>query len=91
MVIMGFPNAGMSSHLNALCRLGVNGNSAAGVTTAIQTRVKISADPPVYLFDTPGIFDPHIIHPVQGLKIALSGMSCTLTTRRDKTSIFNFK
>lgn len=45
----------------------------AGVTTAIQTRVKIWNDPPVYLVDTPGILDVEIKNAISGLKIALVG------------------
>lgn len=45
------------------------------MTTAIQTRVKIFEDPPIYLVDTPGIFDPRVSSPLEGLKISLTG--CT--------------
>ncbi|KAJ3187024.1 Mitochondrial GTPase [Gaertneriomyces sp. JEL0708] len=79
MVVVGLPNVGKSTMINALRALGVKKGKVsavgptAGVTITIQTRVKIYEDPPVYLVDTPGIFDPHITHPVEGLKIALTG------------------
>ncbi|KAJ3307288.1 Mitochondrial GTPase [Kappamyces sp. JEL0829] len=78
-VVVGAPNVGKSTLINGLRRLGVGKGKVtqvgkrAGVTTAIQTRVKIHNDPPVYLFDTPGIFNPHVTSPINGLKIALTG------------------
>jgi ribosome biogenesis GTPase A len=56
----------------------------AGSTKAIQTRVKIHNDPPIYLFDTPGIFNPHVTTPIEGLKIALTG-----ATNDQLTTIMN--
>lgn len=79
-VVIGVPNCGKSTLINALRKFGVNKGKVtpvgkrAGVTTAIQTRVKIVEDPPIYLVDTPGIFNPLVTTPIEGLKIALTGL-----------------
>lgn len=89
-VVVGAPNVGKSTLINGLRKLGVGKGKVtqvgkkAGVTTAIQTRVKINMEPPIYLFDTPGIFNPHVTTPIQGLKIALTG-----ATSDNLTSISN--
>ncbi len=79
MIVVGIPNVGKSTLINVLRRIGVHKGKAtqvghfAGVTTAIQTRIKIHESPPIYLVDTPGIFNPHVTHPLQSLKISLTG------------------
>jgi mitochondrial GTPase 1 len=78
LIIVGPPNVGKSTILNQL--RGLTGKQKvakvgayAGVTTTIQTRVKIHDDPPIYLYDTPGIFNPYFTTTEEGLKIALTG------------------
>lgn len=83
MMIVGMPNVGKSSLLNALRKLGVHKGKAAstgaqpGVTRKIATTVKIieGADggEGVYLVDTPGVFVPYVPNPESMLKLALCG------------------
>lgn len=79
LVVVGIPNVGKSTIINSLRHLGVKKGkvtqvgAVAGVTRRIQTRVKIWEDPPIYLYDTPGIYDPHVGSPLEGMKIALAG------------------
>ncbi len=64
----------------------------AGVTTKIQTRVKIFDNPPIYLIDTPGIYNPHINTPLEGLKISLTGgTNDSLTTLVNVADYLLFK
>ncbi|TPX35208.1 hypothetical protein SmJEL517_g02346 [Synchytrium microbalum] len=87
MMIVGVPNVGKSSLINALRYIGLKRGDKvapvaphAGVTRAIQNKVKIHEDPNIYLIDTPGVIDPHIIDPIHGLKIALTGGTKDSTT-----------
>ena len=79
MLIVGMPNVGKSSLLNAMRRVGVGKGKAAitggqpGVTRKIATSVKISEDPLVYLIDSPGVFVPYVPNSETMLKLGLVG------------------
>ncbi|KAG2216628.1 hypothetical protein INT45_001834 [Circinella minor] len=79
LMIVGMPNVGKSSLLNALRHVGVNKGKAAatgnqpGVTRAVVGTVKVFEHPAIYLIDTPGVMIPHLSDPVRSLRVALTG------------------
>ena len=83
MMVVGMPNVGKSSLLNALRYKGVGKGKVAqtggqpGVTRKLGTSVKILEHPHgeggTYLIDTPGVFVPYITDPETMLKLALCG------------------
>jgi ribosome biogenesis GTPase A len=82
-MVVGMPNVGKSSLLNALRKEGVGKGKAAhtgaqpGITRKISTSVKIIDSTEdgegVYLLDTPGVFIPYVPDAEAMLKLALCG------------------
>ncbi|KAF2456766.1 P-loop containing nucleoside triphosphate hydrolase protein [Lineolata rhizophorae] len=82
-LVVGMPNVGKSSLLNALRSVGLGKGKAArtgaqpGITRKIASSVKISEGKDgsggVYLLDTPGVFVPYVPDQDAMLKLALCG------------------
>lgn len=83
-MVVGMPNVGKSTLLNALRHTGVRKGKVAhtgaqpGVTRKIATGVKIidgsaNEQSDVYLLDTPGVFIPYVPDADAMLKLALCG------------------
>ncbi|OXB38308.1 hypothetical protein LQV05_006553 [Cryptococcus neoformans] len=81
-LVLGMPNVGKSSLLNALRRVGLRKGKAfqtgalAGVTKKLTGTVRIYEEPQVYVYDTPGVMMPYLGKGEEGgekgLKLALT-------------------
>ena len=78
-MIIGVPNVGKSSLINLIrsrslrVKGGLRVGASPGVTRALETKIKVSHDPVVYLLDTPGIMMPKINNLDTGMKLACCG------------------
>lgn len=78
-MLIGVPNTGKSSMVNAM-RFGYARKGKAnkvenmpGTTRAMQERVKLSDNPPTYVWDTPGVTEPSLPDVETGMRLAAVG------------------
>ncbi|KAL0964156.1 hypothetical protein UPYG_G00319960 [Umbra pygmaea] len=79
LMVIGVPNVGKSSLINALRRTNLKKGRASkvggepGITKAVLTRIQVCERPIIHLLDTPGVLPPKIQSLETGLKLALCG------------------
>ncbi|XP_060710054.1 mitochondrial ribosome-associated GTPase 1 [Hemiscyllium ocellatum] len=79
LMVIGVPNVGKSSLINAMRRMYLKKGKASrvggepGITRAVLTKIQVCERPLIYLLDTPGVFSPRIESLEVGMKLALCG------------------
>ncbi|MBN3294935.1 MTG1 GTPase, partial [Amia calva] len=79
LMVIGVPNVGKSSLINAIRRMNLKKGKASrvggepGITRAVLTKIQVCERPLVYLLDTPGVLPPRIENIETGMKLALCG------------------
>ncbi|XP_057197764.1 mitochondrial ribosome-associated GTPase 1 [Triplophysa rosa] len=79
LMVIGVPNVGKSSLINAVRRTYLKKGKASkvggepGITKAILTKIQVCDRPIIYLLDTPGVLPPRIENIETGMKLGLCG------------------
>lgn len=79
LMVIGVPNVGKSSLINAVRRTYLKKGKASkvggepGITKAILTKIQVCDRPIIHLLDTPGVLPPKIENIDTGMKLALCG------------------
>lgn len=86
LMIMGIPNVGKSTLMNALVKKRVAAVGDQPAVTKSQQRIDISSRLTIY--DTPGLLWPKIEHPIDGLMLAASHAVGVNAYHEDEVAIF---
>ncbi|KAG1927122.1 mitochondrial ribosome-associated GTPase 1 isoform X2 [Pimephales promelas] len=79
LMVIGVPNVGKSSLINAVRRTYLKKGKASkvggepGITKAVLTKIQVCDRPIIHLLDTPGVLPPKIENIETGMKLALCG------------------